>query len=59
MVVALDDVLTPCDLAIEAYGRAPEPKKLLTLAGGHFDAYVGDAFKISGAVQVQWFLDHL
>jgi hypothetical protein len=34
MVVALGDVLTVADLALAAYGRALEPKCLVTLPGG-------------------------
>ncbi|MGW0037313.1 alpha/beta hydrolase [Gordonia sp. NPDC003376] len=59
MVVALDDVLTPCDLALGAYEQAREPKKLLTVPGGHFDAYVGAAFDTSAPVQLDWFQTHL
>ncbi|MCF7552291.1 alpha/beta hydrolase [Pseudonocardia sp. WMMC193] len=59
MVVATGDVLTPCDLAVSAYEQALEPKRLLLLDGGHFDAYVDEAFEISGAAQRQWFTDHL
>ena len=44
MTVAEGDVLTPTDLAIEAYSRAREPKKLHILPGGHFDAYTGPNF---------------
>ena len=42
MVVALGDVLTVADLALAAYETALEPKRLVTLSGGHFDAYVKD-----------------
>lgn len=59
MVVAKNDVLTPTDLSIEAYGRAREPKKLLILPGGHFDAYTGAAFEISAPAQLEWFQTHL
>lgn len=59
MVVALDDVLTPSDLAIAAFGQARDPKHLLTLRGGHFDAYVGKAFEQSAPQQLQWFQRHL
>ncbi len=44
---AQNDVLTPTDLAIAAYEKAREPKKLQILPGGHFDAYV-DGFDRSG-----------
>ncbi len=40
MIVAEKDTLTPRDMAITAYERALEPKKLVILEGGkHFDAY--------------------
>ena len=40
MVVAAGDHLTAADLAIAPYERAREPKQLVILPGGHFDAYV-------------------
>src|SRR5215211_350873 len=58
MVVAAGDHLTPADLALEAYQRAREPKKLVLLPGGHFDAYVKDFETASGAAR-DWFLEHL
>lgn len=58
MVVAENDVLTPTDLAIEAYSRAMEPKKLEIIPGGHFDAYtVG--FERSATPALNWFKQHL
>jgi fermentation-respiration switch protein FrsA (DUF1100 family) len=58
MVVAAGDHLTVCDLAIEAYELAREPKKLVVLSGGHFDAYVADFAAASGAA-AGWFTEHL
>jgi uncharacterized protein len=58
MVVAAGDHLTPTDLALEAYQRAREPKRLVLLPGGHFDAYVKDFDTASGAAR-GWFLEHL
>jgi uncharacterized protein len=58
MVVAAGDHLTPTDLALEAFQRAREPKKLVLLAGGHFDAYVKDFDAASSAAR-DWFLEHL
>jgi uncharacterized protein len=55
---AQNDVLTPTSLAIEAYERAREPKKLVILPGGHFDAYV-DGFDVSGPAARDWFVQHL
>ena len=58
MVVALGDVLTVADLALAAFERALEPKRLVTLSGGHFDAYVKD-FEGASAPAVAWFTQHL
>jgi uncharacterized protein len=58
MVVALDDVLTVSDLALAAYEHALEPKKLIALSGGHFDAYVKD-FDAASKPAVDWFTQHL
>jgi fermentation-respiration switch protein FrsA (DUF1100 family) len=58
MVVAREDHLVPAELAIAAYERAHEPKKLVILPGGHFDAYtVG--FEAASGVARDWFLEHL
>lgn len=59
LVVAKDDHLTAADLALGAYERALEPKRLLLLPGGHFDAYVGEAFATSAPQQSAWFREHL
>lgn len=59
MIVSHNDVLTPTDLAIEAYGRAREPKQLVLLPGGHFDAYTGEGFKQSSGAALGWFQQHL
>jgi len=58
MIVARGDWLTICDLAIEAYESAREPKKLVILPGGHFDAYVAGFDSASGAA-TDWFVQHL
>jgi uncharacterized protein len=58
MIVARGDWLTICDLAIEAYESAREPKKLVILPGGHFDAYVAGFDGASGAA-TDWFVQHL
>ena len=59
MVVAAADHLTPADLALEAYNRALEPKRLELLPGGHFDAYVGDGFAQASRAARDWFVQHL
>jgi uncharacterized protein len=58
MLPAIGDHLTPCDLAIAAYDRAREPKKLVILPGGHFDAYV-KGFEDSAGPARDWFVQHL
>ena len=58
MVVARQDHLTPVHLAIDAYERAREPKRLVILPGGHFDAYV-DGFDEASAPAREWFVEHL
>lgn len=58
MLVAENDVLTPTELAIAAYEDAREPKKLVILPGGHFDAYV-DGFDHAMPPARDWFVEHL
>src|SRR5713226_6290430 len=40
MVAAMRDTITVTDLALAAYERALQPKRLVTIQGGHFDAYL-------------------
>jgi fermentation-respiration switch protein FrsA (DUF1100 family) len=58
LLPARNDVLTPTDLAVAAYEKAREPKRLQFLPGGHFDAYV-DGFDVSGPAARDWFVEHL
>lgn len=58
MVLAAGDHLTVVDEALAAYNRAMEPKRLVLLPGGHFDAYVKDFPTASGAAR-DWFAQHL
>lgn len=58
LVVAREDHLTPAHLAIDAYENAREPKKLVILSGGHFDAYT-DGFAEAGFPARDWFVEHL
>lgn len=41
LIVAKQDHVTVADEAFAAYERALQPKQLVMLAGGHFDAYAG------------------
>ncbi len=58
MLVAVGDHLTVADEALGAYERARHPKKLVTLKGGHFDAYVA-GFDTAGPEARDWFAQHL
>ena len=58
VVVARDDHLTPAHLAIDAFERARQPKQLVILPGGHFDAYTS-AFDASSRAARDWFVEHL
>ncbi len=58
MVVALSDTITVTDLGLAAYERALEPKKLQLVSGGHFDPYLSQFDKASGAA-IAWFREHL
>lgn len=58
LLPAHNDVLTPTHLAIGAYEKAREPKKLALLPGGHFDAYV-KGFDASSSPALDWFKTHL
>jgi len=58
MVVARDDKLTVADLALAAYERALEPKRLALIPGGHFDPY-HDQFPLAEAAATGWFREHL
>ena len=60
IVVAEKDTLTPTDLAIAAYERALEPKKLVILEGGkYFDAHTEPGLSQSAPPAVEWFERHL
>ncbi len=57
MIIAEDDIVTPADLALSAYSKALEPKKLCILPGGHFDPYLKHSEK-SINVAIEWFEKH-
>jgi hypothetical protein len=58
MMVALADRITQTDLRLRAYEQALEPKKLVTIDGGHFDPYLAQFDRASTAA-VSWFGQHL
>ena len=58
MIVALADRITLTDLELRAYEQALEPKQLTTVDGGHFDPYLSEFPRASGAA-IAWFRQHL
>jgi fermentation-respiration switch protein FrsA (DUF1100 family) len=58
MIVGLRDAITVADLALAAYEQALQPKKLVTIDGGHFDPYLECFAEASGAATA-WFAEHL
>jgi fermentation-respiration switch protein FrsA (DUF1100 family) len=58
MLIADNDHLAIAEEAFLAYNRALEPKRILVLNGGHFDAYVNDFERASTAAR-DWFVEHL
>jgi fermentation-respiration switch protein FrsA (DUF1100 family) len=57
MVVASNDKVTVTDLALAAYERALEPKRIALIPGGHFDPYL-DEFRVAEAAATEWFRGH-
>jgi len=58
LVVGRNDVMTLTDLALDAYERALEPKRLVLVPGGHFDPYLGQ-FALAEGAATAWFREHL
>ena len=58
MVVATHDHIAVTDLALKAYERVLEPKRLAMIEGGHFDPYVRE-FKTASHAAIDWFHTHL
>jgi dienelactone hydrolase len=58
MIIAEHDVCTYTQVQREVYESAPEPKKLLTYPGGHFDAYT-TFFEQTAPPARDWFVKHL
>jgi uncharacterized protein len=58
MIVGLNDTITLADTGLAAYERALQPKKLVTIPGGHFDPYLS-RFDQSSSAARDWFLEHL
>lgn len=58
MVVARRDNVAVTDLALKAYERALEPKRLALIDGGHFAPYL-EQFPVASGEAVIWFKTHL
>ena len=58
LVVGQRDTITLTDLALHAYEKALQPKKLVTIEGGHFDPYLNQ-FDQSSRAALAWFTEHL
>lgn len=59
MVVAAQDTVAPAQVALDAFGRAPSPKRLVTLDCPHFEAYTGDEFAEASVAMRDFLLEHL
>jgi fermentation-respiration switch protein FrsA (DUF1100 family) len=59
MIIAEEDHLAVADEAFETFNRAREPKQLVILPGGHFEAYVGPGFEMASGAACEWFVEHL
>jgi len=58
LLVAARDHLVPAELSIAAYEQAREPKKIIIMPGGHFEAYTKGFAAASGPAR-DWFAQHL
>ena len=58
LLVAEGDHLVPAELAIAGFDLAHQPKELVILPGGHFDAYV-KGFEGASSHARDWFTRHL
>jgi fermentation-respiration switch protein FrsA (DUF1100 family) len=58
MIVALEDTITFTADCLEAYSRALEPKRLVTIPGGHHAFYTSQFTAASTAAR-DWFVQHL
>ena len=60
MLVALEDHTMPAAIGLSFFEAALEPKELVTVKGGHYDAYMPDrAFPQVMAAATRWFTTHL
>lgn len=58
MIVPTGDQLTPAEDALAAYGRALEPKRLVTVPGDHYAVYE-EQFEQTSTAAIEWFTAYL
>ena len=58
MIVEDQDTLAAPDMSLDIYSHALEPKKMVILHGGHFDAYVRDQ-GVTARAASDWYVEHL
>lgn len=58
MIVTTRDIVTPTDIALDAFKRAREPKELMLVDGGHMEVYDAQ-FKRGSAAARDWLVRHL
>jgi len=58
MILTTRDIVTPTDIALDAFKRAHEPKELLLIEGGHMEVYVSQ-FERGSAAARDWLVRHL
>jgi fermentation-respiration switch protein FrsA (DUF1100 family) len=58
MIVEDRDTLGAPDMTLDVYSHALEPKKLVVLHGGHFDAYVRDQ-AVAARAASDWYTENL
>jgi fermentation-respiration switch protein FrsA (DUF1100 family) len=59
MIVAPGDQIARADLALRSFESASHPKKLVTIPGGHFDAYRGPSSDLARRAARDWFVEQL
>jgi uncharacterized protein len=58
LMVAAEDTIAPTDVAIAAFEEAHQPKKLVIVPGGHFEAYTVQRAPYARQA-TEWFAQHL
>lgn len=59
MVVASNDVVTPTGPTLRVFETAAQPKQLVIIPGGHFDAYRGPSGELAKAAARDFFAEYL